>query len=319
MGRGTAGRVTHTTTNLVTPRRLRRPVPWQAILLVVLAAGCASAPRTWLEKDGVAIAWEAKSTAGPELRDLRLVHPADLSESAVANQLRSLRYQPLQGVAPVQPVFMEAEITQLAGPLSEALGRVSHLDLVAFQLRTAAGPTVGEVFATQDHLHWRLDEIAGVAFAARTGGTEESRWDWRLVPGSGQSLFVPPTPLRDKSVANWVVADFSLPAAAVVPGVRPAPAPAAAPTPAAPPAAAAQAAPSAASPAKPAVAPAPASAPPARPVAVPPPAANKAPQAEPSPTTLEEKLETLKRLRDKGLIDKDEYKARKQQLLDEYL
>jgi|GEM_PF-2265186 len=316
MARGTAGRVTNTTTIFPAPRRSGRRMPWQAILLLLLVAGCASAPRTWLEKEGVAIAWEAKSTAGPELRDLRLAHPVDVSEAAVANQLRSLRYQPLQGVAPVQPVFVEAEVTRLAGPLREALGRVSHLDLVHFQLRTATGTTVGEVFATQDHLHWRLDEIAGVGFAARTSGTEESRWDWRLVPGSGQSLFLPPTPLRDKTMANWVVADFALPTAAVVPGARPAPAPTPAPAPAAPPTAVAPASPSAAAPAKPAAAPA---TPPARPAAVPPPAAKKAPQATASPTTLEEKLETLKRLRDKGLIDNDEYKARKQQLLDEYL
>jgi len=315
MARATAGRVTHTTTNSRTPLRARRRMPWQAVLLVVLAAGCASPPRTWVEKEDVAIGWEAKSTGGPELRDLRLAHPVDLTEAAVANQLRSLRYQPLQGVAPVQAVFVEAEVIRLAGPLSDALGHVSHLDLVHFRLRTATGPTVGEVFATQDHLHWRLEEIAGVAFAARTSGAEESRWDWRLVPGHGQSLFVPPTPLRDKTMANWVVADFSLPTAAVVPGARTAPAPA----PAAPAPAAAHATPGAASPAKPVAAPAARNAPPSGPVAVPPPAAKKAPHPEPSPTTLEEKLETLKRLRDKGLIDKDEYKARQQQLLDEYL
>ena len=48
------------------------------------------------------------------------------------------------------------------------------------------------------------------------------------------------------------------------------------------------------------------------------PAANKAPEAAPAPTALEEKLETLKRLRDKGLIDKNEYETRKRQLLDKY-
>jgi hypothetical protein len=249
-----------------------------------------------MQNETVAIGWQAKSTSGPELRDLRLTQPVDLTAEAVANQLRSLRFQPLQGVAQVQSVFVEDEVTRLAGPLSEALRRVSHLDLVRFRLRTAAGPTVGEVFATQDHLHWRLDEIAGVPFAARISGAEESRWDWRLVPGSGQSLFMPPTPLRDKTVANWVVADFALPTAAVMPRARTAPAPA--------PAAAPQAPPDNAPPAKPAA-------------VVPPPAVKTAPQ--PAPGTLEEKLETLKRLRDKGLIDQDEYKARKQRLLDEYL
>jgi hypothetical protein len=91
----------------------------------------------------------------------------------------------------------------------------------------------------------------------------------------------------------------------VVPATRQAPAPA----PAAPPAA--QTAPRGPSPAATAAAP-------ASLAAVPPPAAKKAPQAEPVPATLEEKLETLKRLRDKGLIDKDEYQTRKQRLLDEY-
>jgi hypothetical protein len=306
MARTTAGTVTNTTMEPTALRRVRRRTAWSAILLAALAAGCASAPRPWLEQDGLAIAWQAKSTAGPELRDIRLAHPVDLGEGAIANQLRSLHYQPLQGVAPVQPVFVEAEVEQLAGPLSDALGHVSHLDLVQFRLRTTAGSTAGEVFATPDHLHWRLDEIAGVPFAARTAGSEESRWDWRLVPGQGQSLFVPPTPLRDKTVANWVVADFALPTARAVPALRPALAPA-------PTAPAAQAAPSAAVPTKPAaVVP-----PPPGPAAVPAPAVKKAPR--PAPGVLEEKLETLKRLRDKGLIDKDEYKARQQQLLDEYL
>ena len=306
MARATAGTVTNTTMISAAPRHTRRRTAWRATFLVLLAAGCASAPRTWMQNETVAIGWQAKSTSGPELRDLHLAHPLDLTAEAVANQLRSLRFQPLQGVAPVQPVFVEDEVTRLAGPLSEALRRVSHLDLVRFRLRTTAGPTAGEVFATQDHLHWRLDEIAGVAFTARTGGAEESRWEWRLVPGGGQSLFVPPTPLGDKTVANWVVADLALPTAAVVPATRQAPAPA----PAAPPAA--QTAPRGPSPAATAAAPASPAA------AVPPPAAKKAPQAEPVPATLEEKLETLKRLRDKGLIDKDEYQTRKQRLLDEY-
>jgi len=312
------GRGTNTMRISAAVRRGRRRTACCAILLAALAAGCASAPRTWMEKDGVAIGWEAKSTSGPELRDLRLAQPVDLTADAVANQLRSLRYQPLQGVAPVQPVFVEAEVAQLAGPLSDALRRVEHLDLVQFELRTATGPTVGEVFATQDHLHWRLDEIAGVAFAARTGGAEESRWDWRLVPGKGQILFVPPAPLGDKTVANWVVADFALPPPAALPAARPAPAPLPA---AAPPAATvppAPAAPSGSPAVVPAAVPATPSAPPARPAAVPPPAAKKAREAPAAPSALEEKLESLKRLRDKGLIDKDEYQTRKQQLLDEY-
>jgi hypothetical protein len=279
----------------------------------MLAAGCASTPRTWMQNETVVIGWQAKSTGGPELRDLRLRHPADLSQDLVANQLRSLRYQPLRGVAPVQPVFVEAEVAQLAGPLTEALGHVSHLDLVHFTLRTATGPTVGEVFATQDHLHWRLEEIAGMPFAARTGGTEESRWDWRLVPSRGQSLFVPPTPLGDKTVANWVVADLALPRATVVPGVRMAPALAPAASARAVPAT--QTAPTAPSPAPPAPTPSASSHPPA---AVPPAVADKPPQPKPGPAVLEEKLATLKRLRDKGLIDRDEYRTRKQQLLDEY-
>jgi hypothetical protein len=307
MGHATAGMVRHTTMSSAT---LRRALARCAVLFALLAAGCASAPRPWLEQEGLTIAWQAKSTSGPELRDVRLAYPVDVTQAAVANQLRSLRYQPLQGVAAVQPVFVEDEVQRLAGPLRDALRQVSHLDLVHFRLRTATGPTAGEVFATQDHLHWRLAEIAGVPFAARSGGSEESRWDWRLVPGPGQSLFVPATPLRGKTVANWVVADFALPTAAGLPAVRLAPV--LAPAPAASPPPAALPAPSAAAPAKPTAV----VSPPAKPAAAPTPAAKKAPQ--PAPGVLEEKLETLKRLRDKRLIDKQEYDTRKRQLLDEY-
>jgi hypothetical protein len=308
MARATAGRLTDRTIISTVARGSRWRAAWRVTLLALLAAGCATTPRVWMENDTVAIAWQAKSSAGSELRDLRLTHPIDLTAEAVANQLRSLRCQPIQGDAPVQPVFVEDEVMQLAAPLSDALRHVSHLDLVHFRLRTAAGPTSGEVFATRDHLHWRLEEIAGLPFAARAGGGEPSPWDWRLVPGTGQTLFAPPTPLGSRTVANWVVADFALPSATMVPGVRMAPAAAAVspPGPAGPlPATSAAAAtdkPRTPSPLPASLAP-----------------THKAPsQAEPARANLEEKLETLKRLYDKGLIDPDEYQTRKQQLLDEY-
>ena len=66
------------------------------VMVALLAAACATAPRGVMVDGPVTIEWRAKATSGPELRPLRLAQPMEVTEERLANQLRSLRYQDSQ-------------------------------------------------------------------------------------------------------------------------------------------------------------------------------------------------------------------------------
>jgi hypothetical protein len=265
-------------------------------------------------------------------------HPVQLSAEEVSNALGALQVRIKDkdsGTETQRPVFTRPEIANLAPQVVAGLGRADPRQDVVFSTigshALAAGGLVkdpgvnaGRVFYQGGKLNvifgelqsnYRKKNIYGQRtedFTPRRQGSrgKVSKQKWPLVMSAGIELHAVGGAVRD----DWVVIDPAVAAAAAVANAQP---PAAEPRQAA---AASQAAPTAPAPSSAAAAaPAAASTSPPPPASAGPPAAAASAAAAPQAgkSELEQRLQTLKDLRDKGLISEEAYNAKLKELLSE--
>lgn len=236
---------------------------------------------------------------------MSLSHPINLQEKTTRNHLASLRYEELTLFGKEKPVFTPDEAESFSPLITKALSHVSKNSIVHFETETAKGKTTGDVFAGNKRLHWRIHTLSGMDFSSNTARSWSSAW--RLTPKTGQAYHVSERLLWKKTWENWIEAGLNLP---ILPAME-------------------KAAPSLnvdrqrkkTAPAKP-----PAIEPELAPVAAPEkeltreiPAKASLGKPAQSNSELEEKLEFLKRLHDKQLIDEKEYERKRKELLDKNL
>jgi len=262
-------------------RRRLLAAAWLAGLVFGLTAcGGLSEPSRRLETAGVILEYHDKQT-DREISSLDLDHPKPIGEDQVAIQLHSLYYESLNLVAKPRVVFHREQVQSLKRLLTKALNHAKPNAFISFEVAGEGGTTAGDLFASGGKLHWRLAKIEGENYNARNWARLEKKW--RLVPRQGQSLFIKKI-LMEQEMQNWIVADMDLPAPAVGKPGQPASGKSRArQAPQAPPA---------------------------------PPAASPVPSSKDQ--ELERKLQTLQNLKDKQLIDEEEYNRRRKQLLDSY-
>lgn len=270
---------------LLTDRRpggAGRWIPWALALaggLLALTA-CTGIPESSrrLQTEEVVLEYHDVQTDN-DINSLRMDHPFRISEEQMDRQLRSLYYERLSLISKPRPVFEPEQIPPLRRLLTKALRHAKRNLYISFKVAGEAGNTAGDLFASSGQLHWRLNRIEGEDYQKRDWARMEQLW--RLKPRSGQRYFIKKI-LFEREIQNWIVAHVDLPAPRPGKGRRKPPAPRA-------------------------------TAPPA-------------PQAQPQPdrppaardAELERKLKILQNLRDKQLIDEEEYRLRRKKLLDAY-
>ncbi|MBI4389411.1 MAG: SHOCT domain-containing protein [Nitrospinae bacterium] len=266
---------------------MSRSLPLFLALLILAVSGCAALDKEKkLQKDGLTLMFRPRTALGADGGKIRLQHPVKISQDMTRNHLLSLRYEEMTLMGKEKPVFSVEEADKISHLIAKALNHASPNNIVYFEVDTARGTTAGEAFADQQRLHWRFSTISGVSFSMNP----LPGWGitWRMVPRAGQFYFQSEQLFGKKTWENWIVADMDLPAPerAAVKKQRAAP---------------------------------------------PPEASREEPSQEESPgketpgkaskknPDLEEKLRFLKQLHDKGLIDEEEYKRKRRDLVDEYL
>jgi len=257
-----------------------------AITSILLAAvffqGCATIKEKKLEKEGLTLIYRHQSQAGPALNDLRLNHPIKISADDFRNHLYSLQYEELSLLGKKKYTISLTDLKDTAQILTKAVNRMAPENVLVFELETARGTTIGEIFRTGNNLNFRFHSIKGIEFSSASfgGGGGSS---WRMVPVSGQRYRVTKKLLGTSTQENWIVAKMVLPKLSrrlsKEQGSKVSKPPTfQTPSPSAP---------------------------------INPPAGNN--------QDLEKKLQFLKDLRDKDLIDDGEYEMKRKELLDSFL
>jgi hypothetical protein len=313
-------------------RQRRRAVGFARVGAGLLALAISAASWAANEKSKSVVLWEGEDQwVRIEAQDNSATpneHPVQLSAEEVSNALGALQIRVKDkdsGTEVQRAVFTLPEIATLAPQLVAGLGRATAKQDVVFSTigshALAAGGMVkdpgvnaGRVFYQGGKLNvifgevqsnYRKKNIYGQRsedFTPRRQGSRDkvSKQKWPLVLSPGMELHASAGAVRD----DWVVIEPAVAAAAAVakpqPSATPEPRQAAAPPPAAPSSTAPAAAPTPATSGATSAAPA---------------AAAAAPQAGKS--GLEQRLQTLRDLRDKGLISEEAYNAKVKELLSE--
>jgi len=172
------------------------------ILLLGLTTNCSFTPEKKLKTKDFTMMYKAKTAAGHEVANLKL-RPVQLSEDQVRQQMRSIIYEEMNLFGKKKPVFSHEETNRFARLIAKGLNHSTSNKVVYFEIENREGTTAGIVFANHRRMNWKFTKIQGGAFSTRSfkswGGTR-----WRLVPGSSQRFYFVNKALGSVAQENWV-------------------------------------------------------------------------------------------------------------------
>jgi hypothetical protein len=183
---------------------------YQTFILILfsgLISGCASTKEKKLQTKGFTLSYKNKSSADSTVSKMQLNHPLKVSEAEVRNYLKSLVFEELSLFGKQKPVFLSHDIDRIGRLLMKALQRVPSRKIIHYELETPRGATSGDIFASKKHIHWRFDSIKGMGFTGRAK-TGWGHVNWRMVPQSGQKYQAVQKLLGDQAQENWIFAEL---------------------------------------------------------------------------------------------------------------
>ena len=257
-------------------------------LLLGLVAGCSFTREKKLRSDGFTLMYKSKSAGGHDIADMKLAS-VKVSEDEILRQLRSIQYEELALFGKKRAVFTRKQANRIGGLIAKALNKSSGNKIIYYELDTPDGATEGTVFANGKVLNWRFSSIRGRVFSNHSfngwGGS-----NWILLPGSGQRYHVTGRLLGKVAKENWIKVALSRNSARELEEEKEY----------------------------------------RNPITSQKPRKQSRVRAEPSrkqaptrnnsaDTELEKKLQFLKGLYDKNLVDEEEYNRKRKELLDTYL
>jgi hypothetical protein len=253
-------------------------------LIPVFFQGCGTTKEKKLEKEGLTLIYRPQNQAGPAIHKLRLNHPIKISEEIFRNHLYSLQYEELSLLGKKKYTISLTDLKDTTKILTKAVNHMPPENILVFDLETSRGSTIGEIFRTENTLNFRFQSIKGVKFSTTTFGRGGIGSNWRMVPVVGQRYGVSKKLLGTSTQENWIVAKMILPK--ISRRLSKGQEPKASKT--------------------------------QKDSAPPTPSAPVTPSAG-EDQELEKKLQFLKNLRDKDLIDDEEYEIKRKELLDSFL
>jgi hypothetical protein len=171
-------------------------------LLLGLTTSCSFIPEKKLKTKDFTMMYKAKTAAGYEVAKLKL-RPVQLSGSQVRQQMRSIIYEEMNLFGKKKPVFSLEETNRFARLIAKGLNHSTPSKVVYFEIENREGTTAGIVFTSHRKVNWKFTKIQGGVFSTRSftgwGGTR-----WRLVPGSSQQFYFVDKVLGSVAQENWV-------------------------------------------------------------------------------------------------------------------
>jgi hypothetical protein len=173
------------------------------ILLLGLTSSCSFTPEKKLKTKDFTMMYKAKTAAGYEVANLKL-RPGQLSEGQVRQQMRSIVYEEMNLFGKKKPVFSREETNRFARLIAKGLNNSTPNKVVYFEIEHREGTTAGVVFVNYRKVNWKFTKIQGGVFSTRSftgwGGTR-----WRLVPDSSQRFYFLEKALGSVAQENWLI------------------------------------------------------------------------------------------------------------------
>jgi hypothetical protein len=262
-----------------------------AVSTVLALTGCSSTHKTADKKlieENFTLTYKDKAQANGDIGKLILQHPLSISEKQIVFHMVALSYEPFSLFGKASTVFTKEDIQKTKRLLTKALNKAHSQNIITFEVKSEKGSTKGELFASDGNLHWRFFMIQGVRYSLTRNQISRYGTAWQMTPKKGQKYHVTDKLLGSKQWTNWIEAKIDLSAPENLKMARP-------------------------KKNRPRSSSDQSISPPSQP------SPPKATASGKNIADLEKKLQFLKHLHEKKLIDQQEYERKRKDLLDQYL
>ena len=179
------------------------------LLCSCLFTGCLT-PEKRLKKDQLTITYLPQSSFEAEIKKLRLQHPIKISTEQTTNHLLSLHYEELSLLGEKKYIFSSNDVLEIAPLITKALNRMRTDKVLHYEVETPSGKTAGTIFRSKGKINWRFETVNGSNFL-NTGFAHNRGSSWQLLPKNGQRFHKEHTVLGNDQKKNWVLSDLELP------------------------------------------------------------------------------------------------------------
>ena len=177
-------------------------------LCSVFLTSC-SAPEKRFKKERLTLIYRSQSTLVSEIKKLRLKHPIKISNEQTINHLLSLYYEELSLLGKKKNIFSSNDVLEMAPLITKALNRMKADKVLHYELDTPRGTTKGIIFCAKGKINWRFETINGASFSNTSfPGLRGSTW--RLLPKNGQTFNKSHSMLGNDQEKNWIVSNLDL-------------------------------------------------------------------------------------------------------------
>lgn len=178
------------------------------VLFAVLLVSC-SAPEKRLERERITLIYRSQSTLDSEIKKLRLEHPIKISKEQVINHLLSLYYEELTLLGKKKYIFSSNDVFEITPLITKALNRMRANNILYYEVDKPKGTTEGTIFQAKGKIHWRFNTINGVDFENSSfPGFRGSTW--RLLPKHGQTYNESSSVFGNAQQQNWIISNLYL-------------------------------------------------------------------------------------------------------------
>jgi len=261
-----------------------------AVSTILALTGCSSTHKAADKKlieENFTLTYKDKAQADGDIGKLILQHPLSISEKQIVFHMVALSYEPFSLFGKASSVFTKDDIQKTKRLLTKALNKAHSQNIITFEVESEKGSTKGELFVSNGNLHWRFFMIQGVSYSLTRNQMSRYGTAWQMTPKKGQKYHTTDKLLGSKQWTNWIEAKIDLSAPENLKMARP-------------------------KKNRPRSSAAQSISPPSQPSPA------KATDSGKNIAELEEKLQLLKHLHEKQLIDQQEYERKRKDLLDQY-
>ena len=179
------------------------------LLYSCLFVGCSTSEKR-LKKEQLTITYLPQSSFDTEIKKLRLQHPIKISAEQATNHLLSLHYEELSLLGKKQYIFSSNDVLEIIPLITKALNRMRADKVLHYEVETPKGATIGTIFRAKGKINWRFEAINGSNFS-NTGFPGFKGSSWQLLPKNGQYFNKEHTVLGNEQKKNWIISDLELP------------------------------------------------------------------------------------------------------------
>ena len=177
-------------------------------ICATLLTSC-SAPQKRLEKDRLTLIYLQKSEFTSTSNKLMMQHPIKISNEQTVNHLISMRYEQLSLLGNKRYIFSSNDVLEITPLITKALNRMKTSKVLYYEVENPEGKTAGTIFQNRGKINWIFEAIKGMSFS--NSGLPGNRGSiWVLLPNNGQKYSQEHSILGNNQQQNWIVSKLDL-------------------------------------------------------------------------------------------------------------